>query len=176
MRASTFLFLGLFGGFALLGRARLTPDRFHVHDPPRESCSKQRDSRTPARSGTVRALEREHEELANRSRELDRSLQAVDASLRTLREIASRPGGEGVRDDLATIESGRAQLQRTRQECEAQRAALHARIQLARAGVGAGTPAATAPNGPIEALDQLGQASDRYAVERPAARVTSRER
>lgn len=178
MRASTLLFLGVFGGFALLGRARLAIHHDgRCHSTPRAACSSSRDAAapTPARSATVRALEREHEQLADRSRELDRSLHAVDGSLRTLREVAGRPGGDVVREELAAIEAGRAQLQRARQECEAQRAALHARIQLARAGIAAPTEP-PAPNGPIDALDQLGQRDGSYVIERPSTRVTSRGR
>ncbi len=169
MRASTVLFLGLFGSLALIGRAR---DSMH-HDHCRE-VQRGRDVATPAvppaRSAIVRALERDHEQLAQRCRELDRSVQAVDGSLRTLRDVAARPGGEAVSGELAAVEAGRAQLQRMRQSCEAQRAALHARIQLARAGITerALEPLAD-PIGPIEALDQL-------EVERRVRPLTSRAR
>jgi hypothetical protein len=170
MRASTLLFVGLFGAFALLGHARR-----HGVCVRLDACPATIDVRTTRDDGgrngaRTRELERDHEKLSQRSRELDRSLQAVDASLRTLHDLARKPGGAALTDELRSIEAGRDRLARMREENEAQKATLLARVQLARAGVDDEVRVAP-PAGPVDALGAY-ELVER--AERPARRVTSR--
>lgn len=170
MRASTLLFVGLFGAFALLGHARRHGASIHI-----EACRPATECRSSSERATkpsarTRELEREHEKLAQRSKELDRSLQAVDSSLRTLRDLARKPGGAAIGEELRSIEAGRDRLARMREENEARKASLLARVQLARAGVDE-TERVAPPAGPVDALGDY-ELVER--AERPARRVTSR--
>jgi len=177
MRASTLLFVGLFGAFALVGHARRHGAciRIETCRPATESRAASQRSASPKANARTRELEREHDQLSQRSRELDRSLQAVDSSLRALRDLARKPGGAALGDELRSIEAGRDRLARMREENEARKATLLARVQLARAGVDEdddGDAAGAAP--PAGPVDALGDYELVEKAERPARRVTSR--
>lgn len=176
MRASTVLFLGLVGTFALVGRvrSRLGCPIALTHNAIPENG--ERISRT-------RSLEREHDRLEKRERELDRALRAVDQSVETLRTLAGRSAVDAVRAELAAVESGRARLADLRQEIEAQKASTIARLHLARAGVEEiamqapvermAVEPGSAPLGPLDALERFGSGPDVCSDSADACRSSS---
>ena len=137
MRFSTFLFLAVFAGFALHHRARagLVRGIAAVCEGPSLRCEASEPSRSHVSSARIRELEREIDRLERRGRDLDRSLQAVAQSTRTLRDLAKRHDDDDVRAELSKIEDGRSRLQDLRDRTEVERVTLTARLQLARAGL-----------------------------------------
>lgn len=184
MRGSTWLFLGLGAAFAFFPvRLRAVRSVHCCASAPTESRSVSR-----ANSSQVSGLERDQEGLAARGRELDKALQTLDQSLRTLRVLAKESRSEAIDAELAAVEAGRVRLFELRQANAAQTATAAARVQLARVGAldlvpesaDADRPVETAPSGPLEALERLddpatGHAEDRRGSGR-GARVTSRAR
>ncbi len=171
MRASTLVFLGIFGAFVWLHHER------HDHHEFASAIRAIASGETPLRVDTrasnsrVRKLEQEHEGLAQRCRDLDRSLTAVAQSVRALREIAERHANATVRAGLEEIEAGQRKLVELKERTDVERVAALARLQLARAGVDdtAPLPTSAAPDGPLEAL-----ALEQIEIER--APISSRAR
>lgn len=158
MRASTLVFLALFGAFALR-------ERVHVAGAAGSCSIRVAPSPTPPRSSArAHALQDEVDRLERRSRDLERSLQAVTRSAVSLRELARRHSDAGVRAELAEIEAGVARLRELRDRTEIDRVAAAARLQLVRAGLDPGAPEPR--SSPVEAL----------GTDLPAPRVTSRAR
>jgi hypothetical protein len=165
VRASTWIFLGLFGLFVLR----------HVEVPrlaiPAQVCCEPAPSPTlltSSQSRRVRDLENELATLDQRGRDLDRSLQAVDRSARTLRELADRSRDDDVRQEYAEVAAGRQRLDDLHRHVEAKRVAVAARLQLARAGLDAdGANAASDDDARRSPVDALSNAD----VERVTARA-----
>ncbi|MBM4014419.1 MAG: hypothetical protein FJ293_05575 [Planctomycetes bacterium] len=187
MRASTWIFFGLVAAFVCFGGRGIQIRRTIAceHRPCRAEPVAAVD---PSRSSRVRALEREHAQLLSRGRELDLALQAIDGSLRTLRQLA-KDGGAAIASEAAAVEAGRDRLLALRQANAAQAATAAARAQLAKAGIedalppaltAAAAPGDPLPVGPLEALNRLDVETATNAA-RPSrggrdGRVTSRER
>jgi hypothetical protein len=144
MRASSFFFLALFGAFVWAGSARHQHSR--LASAIRESCTpcpvKPCCSEAGGDAGfagvdprRVSALESQLRRSEQRSRDLERALQAVRQSTRTLQEMVRKHDDSGVRRELAEIEAGARRLEEMRDRVEAERVTLGARVQLARAGL-----------------------------------------
>jgi hypothetical protein len=134
MKLGTVVFLGLFGLYVLHERAPIRCDswiRLARPDCAATPC----EPASPVRDARVRELQTELDRLERRGRDLERSLQAVSQSERSLRELASRHGDAAVRDELAEISSGVVRLRDLRDRTEVERVAVNARLQLARAGL-----------------------------------------
>ncbi len=160
MRASTFVFLGILAAFVVRHGGPCAPVHF--------ACGRSGETATaasePASPG-VREWQGELDRLERRGRDLERSLQAVSQSARTLRELAERHGDAAVRAELAEIEAGRERLKQLRDRNEVARVAASARLQLARAGL-AEEPCPSAAGeraSPVDALS-AGSAAQRVTV------------
>ena len=171
MRFGTLVFLGLFGAFVWYQRA---PDhcapwiRMARASPACELVAPVRNNER------VRQLQSELDRLERKGRDLERSLQSVSQSERTLRQLADRHGDAAVRAELADICTGVQRLRELRDRTEVERVAVSARLQLARAGLDEDGrdwrewQEAPAPRAsPVDALS---------GVERESRRVTSRAR
>lgn len=167
MRASTLLFLALFGGLAWVHHARGGRVRSPCAPCASSGAHVSVDHVDDAARAAAREYERAYERTSLRCRELDRSIGALDGALRTLRDAVRRPGGDAIRAELEAVESGREELVAAKQRSEAERALLQAKIQLARAGLLDAAPPRAAAAGPVDALGQ---------VELAGRRLTSRAR
>jgi len=169
MRASTFIFLAIFGVFVFHDRIRCELPR-----PLRLACHAAGDS-SPARTvdascaSRVRELESELSRLERRGRDLDRSLQSVTQSARALKDLADRHDDPAVRAEWAEIDAGRDRLKQMRDQVEVDRVALAARLQLARAGIEPAPRASPHADGRRSPVDALSEPA-------PRSRVTSRSR
>jgi hypothetical protein len=176
MRASTFVFLALFGGCFILNRARTAlPIRIHLSGDPAVCDSRASCGRSTADERVVRELESELQGLERKEHDLTRALQSVTQSEKTLAALARRHGTEAVRRELSEIEAGRARLEEACQRVEIDRVTTAARLQLARSGIDRAPDDERAlDRGPVEALGAL--AAPGAARANAPATITSRAR
>ena len=169
MRASTFIFLAIFGAFVFHDRIRS-----ELGPPLRLACSIAGEPATARAIDTscasrVREIESELSRLERRGRDLERSLQSVTQSARALKDLADRHGDAAVRAECAEIEAGRDRLKQMRDRVEVDRVTLAARLQLARAGIEPAPRAAPHSDERRSPVDALSDTA-------PRSRVTSRSR
>jgi hypothetical protein len=161
MRVSTWIFFGLIAAFMFSGRTlQIRRDVACHHAPCRAKTPPPVDARHAERT---RTLEREHDQLQSRGRELDRAIQSLEQSLRTLEKLA-KGGGSELAAELATVTAGRERLLALRQAVAARTATAAARVELARAGLEDALPpsalaiettrASATQEGPLEALER----------------------
>ena len=140
MRASTFFFLALFAAMVWSGRLRCSVLR-GVHnacdalpaccDAPTARGRPKRQQPDPR----VTAVEQELRGINQRSRDVERSLQSIGQSERSLRELVRRHPEDGVERELEAVASGGRRLRELKGRLEARRVVLQAKLEMARAGL-----------------------------------------
>jgi hypothetical protein len=144
MRASTLFFLALFAAMVWSGHFRNRVARgLHRVCDAMPACSPAYASDAPSRSqrddprlaARVGAVENEIAGLGERGRDVERSLQSIAQSERTLRDLVRRHPDRAVARELHEIEAGEQRLRELKDEVETRRVVLQARLQLVRAGL-----------------------------------------
>jgi hypothetical protein len=134
MRASTMFFLAIFAAMVWSSRVRhgVVHGLRHVCDgvPACRAVPAQQpeDPRVAAVEGEIRGLDQ-------RSRDVDRSLNSISQSERTLREFVRRHPDDSVERELSAITSGGRRLRDLKSQIEARRVVLQARLELVKAGL-----------------------------------------
>ena len=140
MRASTFFFLALFAAMVWSGRLRCSVLR-GVHDAcdALPACCDAPTARgrpkRPQPDPRVTAVEQELRGVDQRSRDVERSLQSIGQSERSLRELVRRHPEDGVERELEAVASGGRRLRELKGRLEARRVVLQAKLEMARAGL-----------------------------------------
>src|SRR5262245_10111936 len=140
MRASTFFFLALFGALVWTGHLRHGAVLGLRHSRCAEpACTETPEAREPdpAASPRAAAIASEILGLEQRGRDVDRSLQSLARSERSLRDLVRRRSDPAVERELREIETGEQRLRDLKLEVETRRVVLQARLQLVRAGLDA---------------------------------------
>lgn len=156
MRASTFFFLALFAAMVWTGHLRHR-DALGLHRSgwAAPACCAMPDAEAsdPGASPRAAAIAGEISSLEQRGRDVQRSLQSIANSERTLRDLVRRRSDPAVERELREIESGEARLREIAADVETRRVVLQARLQLVRAGLDV-EPVDEPPRklGPVDAL------------------------
>jgi hypothetical protein len=140
MRASTLFFLALFAAMVWSGHFRNRVARgLHRVCDAMPACAAdspaQPELDDPRVSARAAAVENELSGLSQRGRDVERSLQSIAQSERTLRDLVRRHPDPAVARELREIESGEQRLRELKDEVETRRIVLQARLQLVRAGL-----------------------------------------
>ena len=145
MRASTFVFLGLFGAMVWSTRVRCSVIR-GVHRacdalpaccPAPDGCSMGQEAR-PVRAPAdprVQSVEQELRSVDQRSRDVEKSLQSIGQSERNLRDLVRRHPEDGVERELDAVAAGGKRLRELKGRLEARRVVLQAKLEMVRAGL-----------------------------------------
>jgi hypothetical protein len=154
MRASTLVFLSIFGFLFARAHGWKAPVSVQIHRSTNTTCTKHKSGE----HGTaVRAIEEELAAVERRHRESEDSVRKLERSLRTMKDLVKKSEVDldrtrrssiyreayevrkathaELQDEFAVVVTGYQNLLALRAKLEAQRAALEARLQLARSGL-----------------------------------------
>ena len=140
MRASTFFFLALFAAMVWSGRLRCGVLRgVHKACDALPACCDAPTARgrpkRPQPDPRVTVVEQELRGVDQRSRDVEKSLQSIGQSERSLRELVRRHPEDGVERELDAVAAGGRRLRELKGRLEARRVVLQAKLEMARAGL-----------------------------------------